>query len=343
MAMFGSVVLEVAIGLAYLYLLLSVICSAINEGLAGMLALRAKTLGAALRNLLDDSTVDALYAHPLIQGLSGACRAPSYIPARVFATALLDVLDTAKVATTPATIETVRSRIAALPDGKVKRALLPLVNQASGDLPQARRNLESWFNDAMDRVSGWYKRRAQVIIVGVALVISIVLNADALMIANRLAENSALVARVTAVAQNASQQPAQAGAQSPTQAESALKALQLPLGWSTADPRTVPLDAWGWLAKMIGLLFTATAVSLGAPFWFDVLGRLVNLRASGAPPPPPDEGTAGGPSPQPVHIVVGLGANGGHAISSPLSQPGQVTHAIPGGNSGLAADNALRT
>src|SRR6516165_9901959 len=76
MAMFGSVVLEVAIGLAYLYLLLSVICSALNEGLAGLLALRAKTLAAALRNLLDDSTVDALYAHPLIQGLSGAGRPP---------------------------------------------------------------------------------------------------------------------------------------------------------------------------------------------------------------------------------------------------------------------------
>jgi hypothetical protein len=40
-----------------------------------------------------------------------------------------------------------------------------------------------------------------------------------------------------------------------------------------------------WLGlKLLGCLMTALAVSLGAPFWFDSLGRLVNLRATGARP-----------------------------------------------------------
>ncbi|HEX2714537.1 MAG TPA: hypothetical protein VHM88_20275, partial [Candidatus Acidoferrales bacterium] len=237
--MFGSVVLEVAIGVAYLYLLLSVICSAMNEWLAGLLALRARTLEAALRNLLDDPKMPELaaklYDHPLVKGLSGSARRPSYIPARIFAAALLDLVAPVDVAAGPKSVQTVRSLVKDLPDSKVKMAFSSLIDQAGDDLSQLRRNLESWFNDAMDRVSGWYKRRAQTIIVVLAVVISIGLNADTLMIANRLAQDPALVARVAALAQSAAQQPAPAGNQSPAQVEAALKALQLPLGWSYGD------------------------------------------------------------------------------------------------------------
>jgi hypothetical protein len=41
------------------------------------------------------------------------------------------------------------------------------------------------------------------------------------------------------------------------------------------------------LFKAIGLAMTAFAVSFGAPFWFDLLGRIVNLRATGPKPPRP--------------------------------------------------------
>ena len=63
-----------------------------------------------------------------------------------------------------------------------------------------------------------------------------------------------------------------------------LSKLGLPLGWST-----LPEDATGWIKKVIGLLITTLAVSLGAPFWFDVLKNFSNLRSSG---PPPDTKTA---------------------------------------------------
>jgi hypothetical protein len=38
--------------------------------------------------------------------------------------------------------------------------------------------------------------------------------------------------------------------------------------------------------KILGLLVTVLAISLGAPFWFDLLNRLVNLRSTGKPPDP---------------------------------------------------------
>lgn len=282
--MFGSVVLEVAVGIAYLYLLLSVICSAVNEWLAGALALRARTLEAALRNLLNDpATINTisttlLYRHPLVGGLSGTDRPPSYMPARVFATALLDLVAPADPAASPQSIQTLRSRITALPDGKIKGTLLPLINQAGNDLSQAQRNIEEWFNHAMDRVSGRYKRRTQIIVVVLAIAFSVALNADTLTIANRLVQSPALAAQAVTLAQ-----------QPNARVDEAFQQLQLPLGWTwdrhyPSDPRGFPSNLGGWIAKLLGLLFTAAAVSLGAPFWFDFVGRVVNLRASGTPP-----------------------------------------------------------
>jgi hypothetical protein len=98
---FGSGVLDVAIGVAFVYLLLSLICSAVTEGIARIFAMRSSNLKDGIRNLLDDQGevgyVQALYEHPLISGLyrqgwfdrlvrrDGK---PSYIPSRTFALAL---------------------------------------------------------------------------------------------------------------------------------------------------------------------------------------------------------------------------------------------------------------
>ena len=289
--MFGSVVLEVAIGLAYLYLLLSLACMAINEWIAGGLALRSKTLEDGIRNLLDDPQGTGLagkfFKHPLIQGLTGpGGRLPSYISSQAFATALLDVVIPADPAG-PRSIDQVRTLIAQLPPGRARDVLLPLLNQAGNDLTQARRNVETWYDDTMDRVSGWYKRRAHLIVACLALGITFLFNADTLTIANNLARNPAVAASVAAAARTEAGQPMPSREQLPA-LQSALKMLQVPIGWSLDrnNPRALPAatDYWGWIAKLLGLLFTSVAVSLGAPFWFDFLGKVVNLRSSGAPP-----------------------------------------------------------
>jgi hypothetical protein len=64
-----------------------------------------------------------------------------------------------------------------------------------------------------------------------------------------------------------------------------LASLSVPLGWSAddKDPRAVPHDALGWTLKVLGLLLTALGVSLGAPFWFDVLNKLSVVRATVKP------------------------------------------------------------
>ena len=71
--MFGSEIPEIAVGVGFLYLLLSLVCSAITEGIARAFAMRSGTLRSGIRNLLCDPHGKGLakdfYNHPLIKGL----------------------------------------------------------------------------------------------------------------------------------------------------------------------------------------------------------------------------------------------------------------------------------
>lgn len=304
--MFGSTILEIGIGLTFVYLLLSLVCSALNEWIAQLVAMRANTLEAGLRNLLHDPTGEKLtrelYEHPLIKPLArqgwfdrlmGRVSRPAYIPARTFALALLDIITSAEGGASPEgpmTFEDLREAIVRLPESEVRKALLVLVDEAAGNVQKARENVEQWFNDAMDRVSGWYKRRVQLILLLLAMGICAFLNIDTLMIADSLSRDVTLRAAVVAAAQEMVQQPPPSGAKSPMtwieRLQTEFQRLHLPIGWSSApnDPRGLPQSAGAWAMKIVGLMITAIAVSLGAPFWFDVLNKLTNLRLEGRPP-----------------------------------------------------------
>ncbi len=297
--MLGSTALEVAIGMAFVYLLLSMICSALNEMVAGWFKLRAKKLAVGLRHLLDDpERLAKLYGHPLIKGFTQDGKPPSYIPARAFTTALVDILMPADpAAALPKQIADLRRAVAGLPDGQLRKALAALIDEAGNDLTKARQAIAQWFDDAMERVSGWYRRQAHWILLGLAATVTAVLNVDTVTVSTALARDNALRAAVVASAEKMTQQPPAATA-SPQpgaaavpvmgldQLNAQIDRLQLPLGW-----REWPKTTQDWLAKIAGLLVTTIAVSLGAPFWFDLLNKLVNLRSGGAKPARADAGT----------------------------------------------------
>ena len=58
--MFGSSVLEAAIALIFVYLLLSLMCTALNEGIASLIQKRGKNLFEGIKNLLNDPTFTGL-------------------------------------------------------------------------------------------------------------------------------------------------------------------------------------------------------------------------------------------------------------------------------------------
>jgi hypothetical protein len=359
--MFGSTVLDIAIGLVLVYLLLSIFCSALSEAIAARLALRSRGLERAIRRILGDPQGAGLakefFSHPLIDAMKQhaplpdkptsplapvepPARLPAYIPARTFALTLFDLL-VPSGSENPLTLDALRSGIKAAavasPDGKfadrasVAKALLPLLDQAK-NLDDMRAMTETWFDDSMNRLSGWYKRHIQEIVRVIAVCIVVFTNADTLMVIQKLSQNQTLrsaavqqaiatVQRENSSAKAANDKPARRGprltGEDPPEpygdeywAEQAAKAdpkvravkkeidaLNL-LGWELdRDPNhTFVQSAWtqlggsvgGLLQKLLGLFLTVLAVSMGTPFWFDLLNRVVNLRQAGPKPAPPE-------------------------------------------------------
>lgn len=287
--MSGSAILDIALCLSSVYLALSLVCSALNELLANLLALRAKTLAEGVRALLrDDGLVEDFFAHPLVGSLMrpGSRRGPSYVPSRTFAVAALDAMGR-RFPSGGTLVERIEAaRRARRIDAETARALKALVRDAGRDVRKMRRNLGRGFDDTMDRASGWYRRRTQHAIGGIALVVTLTANADSLAIANQLYRDAGLRAALAASATEAAGASSAEVAGASPATGAAAGAL---LGWGSEGAALRPVaDPLGFAARVAGLLFTAVAASLGAPFWFDTLSRLARLRGAGALPAPSD-------------------------------------------------------
>ncbi len=291
--MFGSQILEVVIGLVLIYLALSIGCSGIKEVIAGIFSLRAKTLERAVRNMLKNGPNDytaRLFAHPLITGTAPEGEKPSYISARMFAAALFDVVAPAD-GSQPLTMQSLRTGVSQIPDAKLRGTLLNFIDSAGGDIEAARLKVEHWFDDTMARVSGWYKRMAQKIIFVAGLVLCIAVNADTILIVRELWSDQALRSATVAEAEKRVQSadPADSDAQKAalTQALAEIRSFDAPpIGWSgvKGDARAWPAEFGDGALKVLGILLSSFAIVMGAPFWFDMLNKLINLRSSGNPP-----------------------------------------------------------
>jgi len=302
--MFGSEILEVAIGLAFVYLLLSLVCSVMNEWIAGVFSMRAKNLEVGIQSLFSDGTLtipavgdkpetkknlaDAIYDHGLIQSLYRAdgldnmlkrVGRPSYIPSNLFAMALIDILAPAD-AGGPKSITAVRSAVANLPEGAARQALLTLVGQAGDDVAKARAAIENWYNSGMERVAGWYKRKTQSILIVLALGITLATNTDSVVMAKVLWQNPGLRASTAAAATEFAKNHAtseDATKTTFTTLRNEFEQLTLPVGWKQRPTyEELPSRLLGWFLTMV-------AVSLGAPFWFDVLNKFMVVRSTVKP------------------------------------------------------------
>ena len=331
-AFMNAPLVGVAIGLMFTYLIAALIISSINELIAGVFEWRGTYLRKGISVLLSNGTSSSfgwdgvrdwlkahftqavpsnplsvvqstpeataaqqrLHAgldHPLLRGPPS--RLPSYVPARDFSTALLNLL---RDGSDNSAFVQVEHTIDALPDGDVKRILTAFVHDAGGDLDRLRTRIETWFDDAMDRLSGIYKRNSQYFLLALGLAASIVLNVDSVHMATALWSQPD--ARAKIVAQVQAQLAKQDPQNPPKLADVAQELDQLPLPIGRAantgffgEPAGANASGWcGWnWWAMLGWLITAMAISLGAPFWFGLLQNVMNLRNSG---PPPDGKTA---------------------------------------------------
>jgi len=288
------VIVQVVIGLSFLFFLLSIVASAVNEAIAGIFKLRAKTLEMGIANLLTGSTargggdfeiVQQLYDHALVNGYGKDDHGkPSYLSSRSFRTAVLDITQLLETTGQPPTddplrLEAIRTeveeQIQAIPFERLRDSLTTIWRSTDRNVEEFREGIERWFDRGMERVSGWYKRRVQIILFAVGLLLTILLNASAITAADRLWKDDGL--REGLVAQADVQEDKLEGGD----ALARLEELRFPIGWEVENRP----DGWdGWALTVLGWLLTGIAITLGAPFWFDLLGKVSNLRAAGVKP-----------------------------------------------------------
>jgi hypothetical protein len=174
--------------------------------------------------------------------------------------------------------------------------MLTAIDTAHGNLDHARLNIEAWFDSGMDRVSGWYKRSTQWIIFWIALFVAVALNVNTITIVDFLYRNDTARATIVALAEAASADTAFI-TRNYAEARQELEALDLPIGWASGwgapGQPTGVLDVWnGLLGPLFGWLLTALAATMGAPFWFDLLNKVMVIRSTVKPhEKSPEEGS----------------------------------------------------
>jgi hypothetical protein len=271
--MLGSTVLEVAIGLTFCYGTVALIVSTLQEALAAAFRLRANTLLAGVKSMLNDPCFDglarAVYMHPLVNPhADGAAPLeremrvrPSYIEPAHFAIALVDSLWKA-----PGDFVQLAGAIETIPDPQVRQVMRGLYGRAR-DLQQFQDMLAGWFDNAMARMSGTYKRRQMLISLLLALLLAILFNIDSIHLFRTLWQQPALASHLRDAP----------GALDPAVFDALMA---LPIGWTHFPPAhgaDFALQAAGWIV-------TASTALFGAPFWFDLMQRVVRMRGTGTRP-----------------------------------------------------------
>lgn len=273
------------------------------------------------RQAPSDDILRTLVEHPLIQAqgqkgcvynLAGNApltpkerrQLPSYISARTFAAAVIDMVIPDKAGVT--TMDTVKDGIAELPTSRLKDVLSGLAAQAEGDISRFRTSVETWYDDHMARVSGWYKRHVRWISLAAAAVLVVLFNLSAVRIASALYLDEPLRQAVVSQAEKAtgcdSADPT--GCLKQTREDiAAIEQAGMPIGWSTSVQcaPAVPCT-WtdrygitdpgrdGWhntlhvLLALLGYALMVAATLPGARFWFAALNRLNVFRSSGPKP-----------------------------------------------------------
>ena len=342
----GSSLVDVAIGLILMYLVLSLLCTTLNELIATAAKWRSQSLSQAIMQLIDNPQLrSAFYNHGLIANAKSASRGgepppaisanvqnavpadakaatpadqskvkdsehPSYLDGRTFAMALLDSLsDTSqgKAADSLTTkkfpsIDDIQKIVGDLPDSNIRDVLLANLASGKKDIADIRDGIAVWFDTAMDRLSGDYKRSMKKLSLILGMIVAIVLNADSVSVSRALWTDTTLRGNIVSAASQIVSQPANSAATQcndpdPIKQTACLmgrlktdqdKLRPFPIGWP--DKALIQQYESGenvlllGFLKLLGWVWTGIGLSLGAPFWFDLLKKFMNIRGAGPKP-----------------------------------------------------------
>jgi hypothetical protein len=277
--MLNSTILDVAIGLVFTFLAMSLAVSAIVEAVASATKWRSNMLLQGVKDLLNDASFKGLalevYNHALVNPMDSGTAStetdlehrPSYIEPSQFAGALMDVLTIGQNLTSD-----IKQRITAkVTDLQLRSFLTGLVDRTGGDPVKFQSGVAEWFENAMNRLSGTYKRKTQIWTFAIALTMAGLMNVSSIHVGRELWLRPMLARTISS---NPNLKPIDAFAQ--------LETLGVPVGWTAQ--RLNELRSLTGLEVLLGWLVTAAATLFGAPFWFDALEKLGRVKGTGPSP-----------------------------------------------------------
>ncbi len=304
--MFGSAVIDTAIGIILLFFVVSTICSTAYSLIARMLNTRGQMLNESLERLLGPDIYEKLMHHPLIYEnhlklkRAGFTRIlemeyqtlPDYIDPDTFARVLTEILEKAANSS---------DLTRYLPDELTPpiEYFLEEIQEKQKTFMAVKVEVEQWFDQRMTILSRLFKERAQWWLMGIALAVTLIFNINTILIAQALWQGPTLRDAVVAAADTQIERVTDASLvgegedlRPPAQIfEEELVALNLPVGWTAqeldaiifpeslaqVDDPTRPVPHW--FTNLIGWMVTVAAAMFGAPFWFDLLRKVVSIRS----------------------------------------------------------------
>jgi hypothetical protein len=322
--MFGSAILDVAGGIIFGFLAISLFTSAAVEAINSALNVRVKNLRTGIMALVNDpdftGLAKELYAHALVSplgpGIANPLRnAPAYIDKMQFAEALLDVTGLSAANSTAAAqapgpqaaaalkaqFDALNTQVGSISDPQLKQLLQGILARSAGDIKQVKVQLANWFDNGMDRLSGQFKRQTQVMTFVIALVAAFLINLDTIRVGTLLWEQPALAEKLKlASIDEPKPTDAKGAVETGRHLVTAINTLAqegFPVGWAPGHFLDIQDNQGQWAAlwvtppslwyrPLLGWLITAVAALFGAPFWFDALQSIVRLKGAG---PSPDE------------------------------------------------------
>lgn len=218
--MTGLVYLDIAIGVIFLVLVFSLFAGAIQEVIASIFNLRAKSLREGIRRMIgNDEEFKAFWNTPLIDGLKGPSsmigrmfdtnsekekRNPSDIPVNAFTKSVLFRLrDELNVPPNqlPALLEAIRVEAAGENPRELVRRVAAAIEGVEDKAEAIEAAIGSWYSATRNRLAGWYVRRSQWILLLIGMILAVATNTDPIRYGYELRANDALREKVVIMAE----------------------------------------------------------------------------------------------------------------------------------------------
>ncbi len=286
-------VLEVAIGLVFVYYVMGSIVSTISQIIMESLETRGVALEKYLKMIVGEKNLGDLTNMPQIKSLRPIRYANWWhvfgagtvekrvekIPAATLVDAFFDLTGlTGKYQTTG---DELIASINQLPDSDGKKAMLAWAQKGVTNVNDLRSRTTDYFNGLLSQAAATFKANARSIVIILSIVITLLFGTDSIQLAKELWADSALRAAANAQAAIAAQQGQSTDL---TALLNQLGVLSIKIGWWQNQNIPVQTSTVGWiqfiLLKFAGLLITAVAVSQGSSFWYDLLKKLTGQSSS---------------------------------------------------------------